>query len=264
MRETLTDLAVVVGVSTLDSAGLPTIPDNAYELNRLKAAYNEGLRLMAMSKAQGWYCLRQIIDITIGTDTHAANVIDGDISRYRLPLGVSGQPFDEWSWVLPSGTLQGVLQSVSWGEVTRLNNVVRGGSLPAKVAMQPMTDHAPDGTDVVVWTIQVHPRPNQTYTLTAHFVVTVPRQNELDSRHPFGSMHDSTVLAAAKWAWVKDDTTEARWQAWQGDFTGLLQQSKEIDDQAAPTRTANLMDGTGESVTYRFLPTSMTINGTTI
>ena len=268
----LIDLAEAVGVNSYDSNGLAALPDDAYELDKLKRRFNDGLRLMAMAKPEGWNCLRQIVTVTIGTDTNAANVIDGDISQYRLPAYVSGQPFGEWSWVLPSGALQGRLGSVTWGEVTRKLNVMVGGSIPEEVAIRPLTEERPGTTDRVGWAIRVYPRPNQIYELSAPFTLPIRPLVDLAERCPFGAVHDPTAQAAAKWSWVKNDTTEARYVQWKIDFmgdgspdsVGLLGESLRIDAESTPHQVASLLDAvTGDGVFFR-LPQQMQINGAAV
>lgn len=271
MRKQLLELAEAVGVAVQTTTGID-LPTNAYELDKLKRKYNEGLRLMASAKPSGWYCLRPTVTITLTTDTAAANVLDGDISRYRLPANVGGQPVGEWTWVASSGNLQGSCQSVSWGEVTRGLNSFVGGGLPEKVAITPLLEHAADGTDRTVFQIRVFPRPNQEYVLSAEFNTSVDAMTELDSCHPFGALHDSAVLAAAKWAWVKDDTTDTRRADWMidflgadgtGDTGGLLLKSKQIDDETAPNQIASLLDAVYTGPVFMMTPPESVINGVT-
>jgi len=259
----LIDLASSLGLASQTSSGLG-LPSDAVTLDQLRRKYNEGLQLMVADHPIGWNCLRPVVDITLTTDTTAPQVYQGDISQYRLPWYVQGDPLYGWSWIRPSGTLNGVLESRDWGTITRLLNANRGAGIPQVIATRAMVEHNADGTDQVIWIAKVHPRPNETYIVSGLFNVTVQDLVHDSQRHPFGAIHDMAVLSAAKWAWVKDDSTDARRDQWEKDYMIRLGKAIEIDNMAGPTTGPSMLEGADTREMFRKLPRTMYINGSVL
>jgi len=260
-KQHLIDFASALGHAEQSSTGL-ALPTDAVTLDMLKRKYNEGLSLMVADNPNGWYCLRPNVEITITTDTTDPQLVDGDITQYRLPHYVSGDPIFGWNWLRPNGTLNGVCESRDWDTVTRLLNANRGAGLPQCVATRAYVEQTPDGTEQVVYLLRVYPRPNETYTMSGMFSVNVGQLSSDTQRHPFGSIHDMTVLAAAKWAWVRDDSTDARRQNWERDYAIRLALSIDADNRAAPTTGPSMLDQNAE--VWRKLPQTVYINGTAL
>ncbi len=271
MRQHLIALADAVGVASFDENGAVALPDDEYELGKLKTKYNEGLTLMAMSKTNGWYALNPVVPVKLTTNTTSSEIIEGDISRYRLPAWVSGQPLGQWTWTLDNGSMAGRCTSRAWGDITNMLAMNRGGGIPRFVACMPQDERLSDNSTRKTWQIRVAPKPNQAYTLSAKFRRSIVTMSELGDRHAFGALHDLTVLAAAKWAYMKDETDPRRDQYridflgsdGTGNTDGLLFQSKELDNQGSEMHIASLLDCVEPQDTFQMTPPISIINGAT-
>lgn len=259
----LIELAEAMGVAVPTSTGI-TLPSDAYELDKLKRKYYQGLQIIALSNPEGWHVLRPIVNVSLTTNTLAPQVIDGDISLYRLPSHIQGQPYGEWSWTNVAGSLQGTCKSVAWGVVTRLLQQNRGGSLPEMVAIRTMVEQTSHGVDKNAMVVRVYPRPQQEITLFAPFNVSVAPLVDLDQRHPFGPLFDPLVISAAKWAWVKDDTTDSRYQAYQAEFNSYLQMAAAKDNDNTPHTMGNLLDNADGRDGWIRMPSQVTLNGSVV
>lgn len=235
-KQHLIELAETFGTVVATDEG-PALPDNAYELDKLKRKFNEGLSLIALANPEGWFCLRRIEEITIGGDSPEGLLDAEDSSRYRLAPGVSGEPEGDWEWSAPGENRCGDALSTGWNEVSRLlaNDDCTGE--PQLVSVQPATrSNNEQGAPRVYWTMRVYPRPDMEYLMCAQFTIAVEPLVENEQLHPFGALMDPLVQAAAKWASVMNDSTNARYPLFQEQYESRLAEARLIDRKNAPKR----------------------------
>ncbi len=218
-------------------------PTDPQRLDRCQRAVNAGISLMTRDNrtAGGWYALRPRVTINVGTDTTAPSVLDGDTQRYRLPWQVQGQPTGAWVWKVPGSTLSGELHSLHPDQVDRMTVYPASLNYPLAISVVPHT--AVDANDRSGWEVRVWPSPSQPYTISASFRHVPKPMSNLADRHPFGAIHDETVIAACKWAAVRDDKGMADERgAFQSDYAQALAASIKIDLENAAQKLGAVRD----------------------
>lgn len=247
LAEHLLELAETAG--TLSSSG--GLPEDEYELSRLKRAYGRGLQLLHSRKPTGWYRLLRTIPVRIGP---TLGVVDDegetDSSLYTLPPGAGASPMGGWTWS-DGGTRRGVLVTTDWGRVTRALGDGDTGP-PRMVAIAPVEPGTPD-VDGALFRVRVAPMPDAVYTLEGLFRLSPGRPTELTQRHPFGADLDEAVLAAARFALIQNDREDPRRADFEAAFEKQAAYAVVTDNQAAPANLGEVTDpGVGRGAVGEF------------
>jgi hypothetical protein len=257
-------LGEAVGVLAMGSDGDVALPTNLYELNKLKRKFNQGIKKMTLARPQGWNLLRPIVPITISTNTTLPTCLDGDISKWRLPSYCAGRPLTNWNWADVLSNTSGEASVSTIEEVARkLAEPITTG-WPRLVAVAPRYEQNADGTDRTSWYLRVWPRPQSDVVLSAMFKAIPSDMTELSERSPFGPVLDPCVTAAAKWAWVEDDSTDERRALWKQDYEEALQKAIDMDDSFDPSDLGPMVDTCEPSSHTRPMSNTATFNGVVI
>lgn len=247
IEDLLIRLAETIGVSEPASDGTPGLPSDTVLLTRLKKCITDGIGLMQLANSK-WRVLRPVVEVQLGTDSPAC--IDGDPTKYALPWYVVAQPGGGWQFVL-EGSWSGPVVSTTFHRIAELNATDLTGP-PRAVAMVP-------GARPGEWEIRLAPAPDAAYVLRAQCSLLAFKPTQLYQRSPFGAAHDQTVLAAAKWCYVRDEAADSRKADFQAEFDSLLAASIKFDIEAAGAITVGKiidpsMRQSGQSMYRRHTP----------
>jgi len=225
LEQLLIRLANTVGVQTIASDGTAALPDDAMLVDRMKMAVQDAISDMQLANPS-WRCLQPAVSITLGADSPAC--IDGNTTRYRLPWYVVAQPGSGWAFAL-TNSYRGNVQSSTYARVVEWNADDRTGP-PQLVAVTP-------GAEIGTWELHVAPRPDAAYVLSAQCSLKAFQPTQMHQRSPFGSVHDQTVLAGAKWCFVREDGDENKTQLALAEYQDKLAKSIAFDAKAAGANT---------------------------
>lgn len=261
---TLYDIAIRVaqalGVQSVNPDGSIGLPDDVTLVDRITSCVRDGVDDMRLS-APTWYCLRQ--QIIIPTDTAGTSPlnIDGDSTRYALPWNAFGSMASEWAWILEGSqrTNRIILSEPLAIEQLNAANITgaprRGCILPQKTPG--------------MWELRIAPAPDAIYNLISNVSLLAYRMNQLTDRSPFGQIHDSTVVAAAKYCFIRDDHTDPRFERYQAEYARLLAMSMALDLKIGTPKTLGRLTDSGMTPLFGGSPTRLnggvtSFNGTTI
>lgn len=266
------DLAEHADSTGDDDDNSARIPTNPSDLGKCKRYVNDGLSLLARDHSRGmallgkksstgWYCLRPIIDFDMDpTGTGPLN-LEGDAARYRLPYAVQGAPIGAWTWFATG--VQGQIKTAHIDQVRALLTAPSQISgYPNMAAVAPTTPKTAE--DRAGWEAMFYPRPSQVLTVSAQFQLAVRPLKALRDYHPFGQIHDQTVLSACRWAASKQESGESeRRKEWKADYDEALAASVLIDLNNEPQSFAS-DPSVRSSACARGVPTQVFMGGVQI
>lgn len=245
---TLLDISIrvaeAIGVQSVSTDGSAGLPDDVTLVDRIKKAVRDGVDDMRIA-APTWYCLRQHVEIQ--TETTSPFCIDGDSKRYALPWNAFGTMAAEWCWTL-EGSLRSNRIILSEPFSVEQLNVSGISSAPRRACIVA-------GTAPGTWELKIAPTPDQVYTLHCDVNLLAFRMNQLTDRSPFGPIHDQTVIAAAKYCFVRDDHTDPRFGRYQSEYGRLLESSKALDLKIGAPRNLGRIRDSGMTPINGYRPT---------
>lgn len=234
-RDQLLDLAEAVGQLQHGTDGSIDLPTSAYELGKLQRKYHQGLNLLIADNPDNWYCLRRLITIDFFYDGTLANHVNDDNRRIILPAGICSQPIDEVVWAVQSGADSGLIEIVDWSTIVRRNALNQFSGRPQLACVMPCEDQ-PSSTGANRWEMRLYPKPDRNYYVYALFAFSKHPTLQGDDRHLFGPQHDEMVNAAARWAYVKTDPSDARYDTFKAEYEQALARGIALDAKNAPKK----------------------------
>ncbi len=210
-REIILRVALASGVAVYPSGSdnSPTIPADPATLALIKMAINDGRRAFYAETAnrmpggtpRAWRFMRPRFDVTLTTTAGAAN-IDGDISRYRLPVDVQGPPDGAVRCGLTdtSGYGHGLLvTSMDAVDAAHFAQPTATG-VPLEVAFERARVGDAAGEEPQ-WEMRVWPLPDQAYTIRSRMTRRYRDLVDLNDVEP--SPHPLAVVAYAMYELVR-------------------------------------------------------------
>lgn len=206
LRELMLSLAVSAGYEDYEGAskdGAPTLPTSPDLLAKLKSYINKGMALV-MREVDGTF-LDFDFTLRIQADGQSSQAVKGDAARYQLPVMLRSQPRYGWLYTEADAPYQRLV-IVAPDEIEMLRQAQPGTGWPshASVRALPVSEFGEGAREVVFW-----PTPQTNATLKATFRLTPYPLVDLEQRHPCGSDHDESIIAAAWYLWQMDDETQS-------------------------------------------------------
>jgi len=250
--DSLTFRDLIVRVAELDGkAKQPTAPDqvadlpeDAYELDRIKRAINDGLREIVRAYPR-WRSLRPTLSITLPY-TPGANNINNDSSMLRLPYNYQIIPLGEWTAVAADGSnnvgmLRFVHESMIIADLARYPT--RTG-VPRYCSLEPVAPNGKERRNERRMMIRVTPRPDRDYVLQGQVQSQVVELVEMEDRCPLGAIHDLTIIDAAMYVLTRNGADPQKKADYTTRFANAIEASMGADREIAPERLGTLEDGT--------------------
>ena len=209
-EDLILDVAIELGVAKLvDGSGNPSapqIPTDPHDLDLCKRAVNNGyqdfLRGDPTLKAHHWTFLDVHLDLAL----NAANRVEGDTSRYRLPPEISGRPRSAWSLTDSSNGRTGLkVQDTATHRVVMALATSDLSGAPVMASVRPI--RAADPAAPFGWEVICYPRPDRDYVMSADFRIHPTPLVELTDRPIEAALHGPAYRACAVWDVKKRDDT---------------------------------------------------------
>jgi hypothetical protein len=249
------------GTAGDEAAQLPT---DAETLRKLKTCVNNAYKLFLRADPN-WSFLILPHVITTNSDGLGPDNLEGDAARYRLPSPIRTKPQTNLVFLGTSG--QGEVQTWTPRLIRNRQQAQEGSGMPQLAGFRRV--ETSDGIDTakIAWEVIFWPTPDGVYELEGEFRVLPYDLVDLGERHVAGADHDYAILAAAKWLWVKDDSSEqATLATYAADWAQALADSRTLDKRLRPVRERQLRDPSVDRPSARGIPRGLvtTIDGTPI
>ncbi len=146
-------------------------PTDAIAIDRIKRAINDAAADVA--RKASWTWLRQSVTITLDSDGDSVLNIDGDATRYMLPVHVVSAPYGRVTWRNADQTIGGQVFSTATDRLLHMTAIDPSSTgAPRYISVQPASGvNRPSGSRPIL-EMRVWPKPSEAYTVTGTFSMT--------------------------------------------------------------------------------------------
>jgi hypothetical protein len=251
-------LARIVSDDGQDAA--PSLPSEPSRLAKIKRAVVDGYRRFILANPK-WAWLRVSVTVTLDPTGTGPSNLDGDPTRYRLPVGVASSPYTGWLLRNPGTQTVGLVTDTSERRVFTHQAINRTPGVPVLACVTPF-DGDPTGARRLV----VSPAPDQPYTLTGTFRLDPPDLDALDQPHLAGSKYNFAILACAKAAFAESDADGTRRQEYRAAAADALVSATMLNGEEIENTLGEIQDADTDvpqtrADVRRSIPTIVTYGG---
>lgn len=232
------------------------VPQDPQIRDRLIRAINNGRREV-YSRMPDARCFQPRFEITMDPTGLAANVVDSDPSKYRLPYSVQGLAGGSWGWSFPgTGGYGGELQQRHPNEIERAHfgtNAEGYVSRPRMMAFlrQSLGNPAEPGRRFA-YCLWIFPKPDNAYVLRGQARVMYEPLVSLTDLEPMGQQHLETILAFATRDFKVCRCDADEWAIIQARCNDAIAISTNLDNVEGPTNLGVAIDPDAERDSMRY------------
>lgn len=240
-ESTLSDLMLILGerVGVRDwgtgADNRITIPTNPADRDRLIRSINSGRREL-YSRLPEAHCFQPRLTITLNAAGTAANVLEADPSKYRLPYAVEHLAGGQWNWKTSTQTgWGGTVRQVHPSDIATLHASTTSGAVQSWPQVMAFTlaglNNPEEPGRRVAHYLWLWPKPDQNYAIEGQARIVYAPLVELDDLEPMGQQHLESVLTFSERAWSIGRCDADAWALLQQRGEQAVAVSRDLDNQ---------------------------------